>query len=87
MSLYQTQLSHLEDLSRQLEGEGLSPPQQSQLASLLTLGIHDRDVILSLRGKQAQHVEDFEWTRWGMGDVVQKFSVCSYTFVLHCSTS
>jgi len=66
MTLYQTQLSFLEDTSRQLEGEGLSPPQRSKLASLLTLGIHDRDVILRLRGKQVDHMEDFEWARWGL---------------------
>ena len=70
MTLYHAWLSTLETSSRQLGEAGLEPVQRQLLASLLTLGVHDRDVVMTLRSQRVLDHRDFEWARceyeiWG----------------------
>jgi dynein heavy chain len=46
-----------------LKSEGLVHPKRSIISSLLTLDVHDRDVITALIARNVASNRDFEWTR------------------------
>ena len=61
--LNQTWISHIKDLTKACEKEGVTPLKQVVLSSLLTLDVHCRDVCQRLHVEGVTTIRDFEWIR------------------------
>ena len=62
-SHYQEYSVNLAATASRLKNEALLPSKRCMISALLTLDLHNRDVIGALMRSKVTSCEDFEWTR------------------------